>query len=125
MCGGGCHAMDCGLYVFKVSYFFKETRVARERRVSPAPHLGGQGQGLVALGKFVKMSFFVLRSWFPFIHCQGWVPSFVPYLVHQDLSGCSKSLAESIRRTQKKQPKNQKQTSRVRQGRHRPSHQST
>ena len=35
-------------------------------------YLGGQGQGLVALGKFVKMSFFVLRSWFPFIHGQGW-----------------------------------------------------
>jgi hypothetical protein len=49
--------------------------------------LGGQGQGLMALGKFVKKSFFVqLGARIAFIHGQGWVPSFFPYLVHQDLS---------------------------------------
>ena len=40
--------------------------------------LGGQGQGLVALEKFVKRSFFVRPPVISFIHVQGWVPSFVP-----------------------------------------------
>ena len=79
-----CTCVHCALRFPTPNHVVMYSRVPSSQSIN---HFRGPGLGAGGPLKIRQKVFFCtpLGARIAFIHGQGWVPSFVPYLVHQDL----------------------------------------